>query len=180
MNVPAGSAGEAGPSALRWLWLSLAIIALDQATKAVIVANFELFERHALLPMLEITRLHNKGAAFSMLSDASGWQQYFFLTLALAVSVAIAVWLRVLKLARSKALASGLSLIVGGALGNAIDRVARGHVVDFIHVHWFESWYFPAFNVADSAITVGACLVILDALLDYRRTPPAAPPPGTT
>ena len=178
MNEPTHVAGVAVPNALRWLWLSIAIIAIDQATKAVIVANLELFERHALLPVLEITRLHNTGAAFSMLSEASGWQQYVFLALALGVSVAIAFWLRVLPLAGSALLASGLALIVGGAVGNAIDRVARDHVVDFIHFHWFESWYFPAFNVADSAITVGAGLVILDALLDYRRAPPAAKPPG--
>jgi len=171
-------------SAIRWLWLSALVIALDQASKALIVARFELFERKALLPVLEFTRLHNKGAAFSFLSDASGWQHYLFLGLAVLVSVGIVVWLLRLRTPGSALLASGLALILGGAVGNAIDRLLRGHVVDFIHFHWFESWYFPAFNVADTAITVGAGLLILDSLLESRRDqraratnpgPPGAP-----
>jgi signal peptidase II len=173
------------PSAIRWLWLSALVIALDQATKALIVARFELFERKALLPVLELTRLHNKGAAFSFLSDASGWQHYLFLGLAVLVSVGIIIWLLRLRTSDGALLAGGLALILGGALGNAIDRLLRGHVVDFIHFHWFERWYFPAFNVADTAITIGAGLLILDSLLESRRSrgaqatdagsPPAAP-----
>jgi len=168
----------------RWLWLSALVVALDQASKALIVGEFELFERHALLPVLEITRLHNKGAAFSFLSDASGWQHYLFLALAALVSVGIVVWLLRLRSPGSTLLASGLALILGGAVGNAIDRLLRGYVVDFIHFHWFERAYFPAFNVADTAITVGAGLLILDSLLESRRAraahapdpePPAAP-----
>ncbi len=177
MNAP-GTA--AMPSAVRWLWLSLLVIALDQATKAIIVARFELFERKALLPILELTRLHNKGAAFSFLSDASGWQHYLFLGLAALVSVGIVVWLLRLRAPGSALLASGLALILGGALGNATDRLLRGHVVDFIHFHWFERWYFPAFNVADTAITIGAGLLILDSLLESRRSRGApAPDPGS-
>jgi signal peptidase II len=135
--------------------------------------------------VLEITRLHNKGAAFSFLSEASGWQHYLFLALAALVSLGIVVWLLRLRTPGNALLASGLALILGGAVGNAVDRLLRGHVVDFIHVHWFERWYFPAFNVADSAITVGAGLLILDSLLESRRArrsspadvePPAAPP----
>ncbi len=171
MNEPSSAAVPASPSALRWLWLSALVIALDQASKALIVAYLALYERREALPWLEVTRLHNRGAAFSFLNDASGWQKYFFVGLALVVSVAIVIWLSRLALARSTLIGSGLALILGGALGNVIDRVARGYVVDFIHVHWYERWYFPAFNVADSAITIGAALLILDSLLDQRRRP---------
>lgn len=175
------------PTALRWLWLSAFVIGLDQAVKALIVARLQLFERREWLPVLEITRLHNRGAAFSFLSDASGWQKYFFVALALLISAGIVYWLSRLRLAQSALLGSGLALILGGALGNVIDRVVRGHVVDFIHFHWFDSWYFPAFNVADSSITIGAALLILDSLLESRRartagTPTGEPPsgPGST
>jgi signal peptidase II len=169
---------ESSPSALRWLWLSAFVIGFDQAVKALVVARLQLFERREWLPVLEITRLHNRGAAFSFLSDASGWQKYFFVSLALAISAGIVLWLSRLRLAHSALLGSGLALILGGALGNVIDRVARGHVVDFIHFHWFDSWYFPAFNVADSSITIGAGLLILDSLLESRRARPAAPASG--
>ena len=162
------------PTALRWLWLSVLVILVDQATKALIVARMELFERHDWLPMLEITRLHNRGAAFSFLNDASGWQKYFFVGLALAVSIGIVVWLSRLAFARTALIGSGLALILGGAVGNVIDRVARGYVVDFIHVHWYEQWYFPAFNAADSAITIGAVLLVLDSLLESRKTRPGS------
>jgi signal peptidase II len=180
MNAPAPTATA---TAARWLWLSALVVALDQLSKALIVARFELFERRALLPVLELTRLHNKGAAFSFLSEASGWQHYLFLALAALVSVGIVVWLLRLRSAGSALLASGLALILGGAVGNATDRLLRGHVVDFIHFHWFERWYFPAFNVADTAITVGAGLLILDSLLESRRArharaPDREPPPA--
>ncbi len=169
-------------SALRWLWLSAIVIGVDQATKAVIVAHLELFEKREWLPMLDITRLHNRGAAFSFLNNASGWQKYFFVGLALLVSVGIVIWLSRLALTRAVLLGSGLSLILGGAVGNVIDRVWRGYVVDFIHFHWPNtSAYFPAFNAADSAITIGAALLILDSLLEARRphtTEPAAEPPA--
>ena len=171
-----GAAAPAGASALRLLWLSAALIGLDQATKWLITTRFELFERQALLPILEITRLHNRGAAFSFLNNASGWQHYFFVALACGVSAGIVYWLGRLRLPASRLLASGLALILGGALGNVIDRLVHGYVVDFIHVHWFDSWYFPAFNVADSGITIGAGLLVLDALLDARRGTPAARP----
>jgi signal peptidase II len=168
----------AEPSALRWLWLSALVVGLDQASKTLVVARLQLFERREWLPVLEITRLHNRGAAFSFLSDASGWQKYFFVSLALAISAGIVFWLSRLRLAHSALLGSGLALILGGALGNVIDRVLRGHVVDFIHFHWFDSWYFPAFNVADSSITIGAALLILDSLLESRRARPTGSPSG--
>jgi signal peptidase II len=167
-RVPSAVAGSGG-SSLRWLGLSACVIVVDQLTKAAIVDRLTLYERHAWLPLLEITRLHNRGAAFSFLNGASGWQTYLFMLLALLVSGVIVVWLARLGRHGHALLASGLACIVGGALGNAIDRLARGYVVDFIHFHWYESWYFPAFNVADTSITIGAALVILDSLLDWRR-----------
>jgi signal peptidase II len=156
--------------ASNWLWLGVAVIVLDQWTKALIVDRFEEFDRVVLLPVLDLMRLHNTGAAFSFLSDASGWQRWLFVGLGVAVSGGILVWLRRLPVKGQGLLASGLSLILGGALGNVIDRVLRGHVIDFIRVH-YDAWSFdfPAFNVADSAITVGAALIILDNLLELDR-----------
>ncbi|HEX6998947.1 MAG TPA: signal peptidase II [Gammaproteobacteria bacterium] len=155
--------------ASNWLWLSLAVIVLDQWTKLLITRTFLEFEQVELLPVLDITRLHNEGAAFSFLEDASGWQRWLFTGLGLAVSVGILFWLRRLPARGQNLLAAGLACVLGGALGNVIDRVLWGHVIDFIHVHWGDA-YFPAFNVADSAITVGAALLILDNLLDLRRS----------
>lgn len=154
--------------ASNWLWLSLAVVALDQWTKYLVVDNLDEFQEIVLLPVLDLMRLHNEGAAFSFLGDASGWQRWLFTSLGIAVSAGILVWLRRLPASGAHLLAAGLSLVLGGALGNVIDRVLWGHVIDFIRVH-YEQWYFPAFNVADSAITVGAALLILDNLLDYRR-----------
>jgi signal peptidase II len=158
---------KAGAS--NWLWLGVAAMVLDQWTKALIVERFEEFDRIVLLPVLELMRLHNEGAAFSFLSNAGGWQRWVFIGLGVAVSAGILVYLRRLPAKGQGLLAAGLSLILGGALGNVIDRVLLGHVVDFIRVHWNDH-YFPAFNVADSAISVGAALIILDTLLDLDRT----------
>ena len=154
--------------ASNWLWLGVAVIALDQWTKWLVVQRFEEFERLVLLPVLELMRLHNEGAAFSFLSDAGGWQRWVFTGLAVIVSTGILVWLRRLPAKGQGLLAAGLSLILGGALGNVIDRVLHGHVIDFIRVH-YEEHYFPAFNVADSAITIGAILIVLDNLLELDR-----------
>jgi signal peptidase II len=154
--------------ALRWLTLSLCVILLDQITKAAIVAKLERFDIIAVLPVLEITHLHNTGAAWSLLANAGGWQRWFFIALAAVVSVVIVIWLRGLPRKGQSTVACGLALILGGALGNAVDRVWHGYVVDFLHFHWGQT-YFPAFNVADAAITVGAALVILDALFEGRR-----------
>ena len=154
--------------ASNWLWLAVIVMAADQWTKYLVTQNLEEFERVILLPVFELMRLHNEGAAFSFLSDASGWQRWLFVGLGVAVSVGILVWLRRLPANGQNLLAAGLSLILGGALGNVIDRVLWGHVIDFIRVH-YEEHYFPAFNVADSAITVGAVLLILDNLLEIDR-----------
>ncbi len=160
---------DAGAS--NWLWLTLAIMALDQWTKSLVTANFDEFEAVTLLPILDLMRLHNEGAAFSFLSDASGWQRWMFTTLGIGVSVGILIWLRRLPAKGQHMLAASLALIMGGALANVIDRVLWGHVIDFIRVH-YQQWYFPAFNVADSAITIGAALLILDSLLHRDRSPP--------
>jgi signal peptidase II len=150
-----------------WLWLSVAVIGLDQATKFLVARFFELFERVEVLPVLDFTLLHNTGAAFSMLAGASGWQRPFFIALGVAVSVLLAAW--IWRAPRGdKLLPLALALILGGAIGNVIDRVIHGYVIDFIHAHWGEA-YFPAFNIADSAITIGAALLILDAFREKRH-----------
>ncbi|MBN1240569.1 MAG: lipoprotein signal peptidase [Gammaproteobacteria bacterium] len=154
-------------SAGRWLLLSLAVIVLDQWTKLLIMQNFREFDEIVLLPVLNLVRLHNEGAAFSFLSTASGWQRWVFTGLGIVVSLGIAIWLLRLPRKGQSLLAAGLALVMGGALGNVIDRIRFGHVVDFIHVHYGDA-YFPAFNVADSAITIGAALLILDSLLEMR------------
>ena len=155
--------------AWRWLGLSLVVIALDQWSKDFIAHHFTEFEFTNVLPVLQITRMHNLGAAFSFLADQPGWQRWFFIALAVTVSLGILVWMLQLPRRGNALLSPGLALVLSGALGNVIDRIRLGYVVDFIHVHW-ENAYFPAFNVADSAITVGAALLLLDALMDTGRT----------
>lgn len=154
----------------RWLPLTLGVIVLDQATKAWMVQHFRIYESVHLLPVLDITLMFNTGAAFSFLSDASGWQKWLFVGLALGVGAAILAWLRRLRSRSQALLCCSLTLILGGALGNVIDRLRIGHVVDFISAHWGRTYYFPAFNVADSAITIGAILLLLDAWRESRST----------
>jgi signal peptidase II len=160
-------------SGWRWLPLSALLVVADQVSKGWIEANYILGQSTPVLPVLDIVRLHNPGAAFSFLAGAGGWQRWFFTVLALAVSVVLLWWLRGVHEARERRLAIALSLILAGALGNVIDRIEHGYVVDFIHVHW-GSAYFPAFNIADMAISVGAGLMILDAFLEWRRERAAA------
>jgi signal peptidase II len=150
--------------ATRWLWLAAAVIVADQLSKWWVVNAFELYQRVELLSWLGMTRLHNTGAAFSFLADAGGWQRWFFVGLGVVVSGGVLVWLRSLPRSGQAILACGLALIVGGALGNVIDRVVYGYVVDFISVHYQQDWFFPAFNIADSAISVGAFFLILDMI----------------
>jgi signal peptidase II len=154
--------------ASNWLWLSMAVIVIDQWTKHLVTVHLAEFERIPLLPVLDLMRLHNEGAAFSFLSDATGWQRWLFTGLGIVVSIGILVWLRRLPARGQHLLAAGLALVLGGALGNVLDRVLWGYVIDFIRVH-YEGWSFPAFNAADSAITIGAVLLILDNLLQYGR-----------
>jgi signal peptidase II len=172
-NVAGGAQVKSGPtnawhSGWRWLPLAGLIIVVDQVTKALILKHFRYAENLELLPVLNLTLRYNPGAAFSFLADASGWQRWFFAVLALAVIAAIVVWLRRMDGRSHARLAISLSLILAGALGNVIDRLRLGHVIDFIHAHWNDA-DFPAFNVADSAITIGAILMLLDAYLEGRR-----------
>lgn len=148
---------------VHWLWLSALVIGADQVTKQLVVKNFTLFDSHRLFDWLNLTLMHNTGAAFSILRGATPW---LFVGLSVVVAVGILVWLRRNPYG-NQLMASGLSLILGGALGNAIDRATRGFVVDFVDFH-IGAWHYPAFNVADSAICVGAALLILDMLWPRR------------
>ena len=150
-----------------WIGLSLLVVFADQWTKALALDLLDYGRPVEILPFFNITLQYNRGAAFSFLSDAGGWQRWFFTAVALIASVVIAVWLARLN-REDKLLAASLSLILGGAIGNVWDRLQLGYVVDFISLHYHD-WYFPTFNVADSAVTVGAGLMILDALLQSRR-----------
>lgn len=143
--------------------LSAIVVALDQLTKWAIVKWVPLYGKEPITPFLNITHQQNPGAAFSFLANASGWQRWFFTILAIVVSIAIVVWLWRLRHSGQRVLTTGLALVLGGAIGNLIDRILLGHVVDFIQV-LIVGWPFPSFNVADSAITVGAGLLIIDAL----------------
>ena len=165
LGVGAGRMGR-GHGALAYLWLTALVIGLDQLSKALIQKFLELNQAVVVLPVLDITRVNNVGAAFSFLSDASGWQRWLFSILAMVVSAGLLWWLRRID-PRSRLLASAVALILGGALGNLIDRLRLGHVVDFVSAHW-GAHYFPAFNAADSAITIGAALLLLDAWVEAR------------
>ena len=163
----------AGSSLLPWLGLALLIIVSDQLSKTLIIGSFELGDSHTVTSFFNLVRVHNPGAAFSFLAGASGWQRWFFVGLGLVATVAI-VWM--LKSHGGQRLFSlALALILGGALGNVIDRLLHGHVIDFLQFHWdwlapmFHGGYFPSFNIADSAITVGAVLLIADELRRVRR-----------
>lgn len=165
---------SAGSSLLPWLGLALLVILLDQLSKTVIVGTLQFGDSHTITSFFNIVRVHNAGAAFSFLADASGWQRWFFVGLGLVATVAM-VWM--LKRHGGQRLFSlAISLILGGALGNVIDRLLHGHVIDFLQFHWdwlapmFPGGYFPSFNIADSAITVGAVLLILDELLRVRQS----------
>jgi signal peptidase II len=146
----------------RWLWISLLVIALDQLTKILADQLLSYAQPVAVMPMFNLTLLYNKGAAFSFLASAGGWQRWFFLILTLLVSAFIFNWLRKLKPHQVLHMIA-LSFILGGALGNLIDRAIYGHVIDFIDVY-YQQYHWPAFNIADSAIFIGAVLLIYDTL----------------
>ena len=148
-------------SAIKWVWLSLLVVVLDQLTKYLIVQRFQLYESIPLFPGLNLIYVHNTGAAFSFLQDAGGWQRWFFIFLSSAISVALVAWLRNLSVNRTW-LAVALALVLGGAVGNLIDRIYLGYVIDFIDVY-VDRWHWPAFNVADSAISVGIVMLIIDS-----------------
>jgi signal peptidase II len=160
--------GASPGSWLPWLALSLAVLIADQFTKVLIVGYYRLGESRYVTSFFDIVYAQNTGAAFSFLRDASGWQRWMFTGIGLVAAVFIVWMLR--SHAGQKLFSFALACILGGAIGNVVDRLLRGSVVDFVQVHW-HNWYFPAFNVADSAITVGAACLILDELLRVRRTP---------
>ncbi|MHC8399086.1 signal peptidase II [Pseudomonas sp. MDT1-17] len=147
---------------LSWLWLSLLVLVIDQASKFYFEGKLEMYQQIVVIPdLFSWTLAYNTGAAFSFLADSSGWQRWLFALIAVVVSAVLLIWLK--RLGRNETwLAVALALVLGGALGNLYDRIAYGHVIDFILVHWQNRWYFPAFNVADSAITVGAVMLALD------------------
>lgn len=152
---------------VQWLWLSFVVILLDQATKQLAESMLTLYESVYVMPLFDLTLLYNRGAAFSFLSDQNGWQRWFFTILATVVVTVLSVWLWRLK-QQEKWVAISLSLIIGGAIGNVIDRILFGHVIDFLHFHYQEH-YWPAFNIADSAITVGVAIMMYDALVLAKR-----------
>jgi signal peptidase II len=147
------------PNALAWLWLSLVVISLDQLTKAIVIGALEPQVPHEVIPhLLNWTLAYNTGAAFSFLAGAHGWPRWFFSVLAIVISVVLARWLARMPRADWRS-ALPLALVIGGALGNLIDRLRIGYVTDFIQVY-YQQWAFPSFNVADSAISVGAALLV--------------------
>ncbi len=150
----------------RWYSLAVLIVVLDQLTKQWVASSFSYGESLELLPFLNLTLVHNMGAAFSFLSDAGGWQRWFFAIVSLIVSVVLIVWLSRLP-ARQYLLATALSLVLGGAIGNLWDRVFLGYVIDFVDI-FYQKYHWPAFNVADTAITVGAILLILESLFSSK------------
>lgn len=155
----------ANRTALVWLWLALAVFLLDQATKQLAEALLLYGKPVYLLPVLDFTLLYNPGAAFSFLADQGGWQRWLFTGISIGISLMLVVWLK--RLPREQMwLPAALTLILGGAIGNLFDRVVYGHVIDFISVHWERS-YFPAFNLADSAITVGAFMMGIDVIREF-------------
>ena len=152
-----------------WPWLGLAaiILIIDQFTKTLILGYYKLGDATYVTSFFNVVRAHNTGAAFSFLADHSGWQRWLFTAIGVAAAVFI-VWM-LKSHAGQKLFSFALACILGGAIGNVVDRLLRGSVVDFLQVHW-QQHYFPAFNVADSAITVGAACLILDEVLRVRRT----------
>lgn len=151
-----------------WMIVALVVVIADQATKWAIIEWVPLYSKVPISDFFNLTHQRNTGAAFSFLADAGGWQRWFFVTLSSIVSVVLAVWLWRIRGERLAVLSAGLALVLGGAVGNLIDRIALGYVTDFLQV-WFGSWPFPSFNVADAGISVGAALLIIDALFFSGR-----------
>lgn len=161
------AASSSAPSLALWLGLAVAVILLDQFTKTLILGYFQLGDSRTVTSFFNVVRVHNTGAAFSFLAGASGWQRWFFIGLASVVSVFILVMLK--KHPGQKLFCFALAMILGGAIGNVVDRALHGYVVDFIQVH-AGGKYFPSFNIADSAITLGAICLIVDELRRVRST----------
>jgi signal peptidase II len=163
--LPQSASTNATPNLWRWLLMAGVLIILDQVTKLYFDGALRYGQRITVLPFFDFTLLYNPGAAFSFLAQEDGWQRWFFTILGLLASVFIVTMMH--KSRSNKRLMLALTLILGGALGNVIDRIAYGHVVDFLLFYW-KDWYYPAFNIADTGITLGAILLILDELLRLR------------
>jgi signal peptidase II len=145
---------------LKWLWLSVLTLVLDQSSKLLIVDSMHLYESITVLPYFNLTYVHNTGAAFSLLSEAGGWQRWLFAALAIIISIVLSIWLARLQ-KHETLLAVALTLVLGGAIGNLVDRLIYGYVIDFIDIY-YHNWHWPAFNIADSAITIGVVLMLLE------------------
>jgi len=152
----------------QWLWISLLVVILDQATKLLAEAYLNYQQPVPVIPLFNLTLVYNQGAAFSFLSDAGGWQRWFFIGLSLTISVVLVIWLSRLK-AGQRMETVAIALILGGAVGNLIDRSLYGHVIDFIDV-FYKQHHWPAFNIADSAITLGAVLIILHTIRSHEHS----------
>lgn len=152
---------------LRWLWLSFAVLVVDQLTKWAALAGLDYARPVEILPFFDFTLLYNTGAAFSFLADHDGWQRWFFVFLAVVITVALLAWLAFVAI-RDGRIKAGITLLIGGAVGNVIDRVLHGHVVDFLDFH-VAGWHWPAFNIADAAITIGVALIIWAELRPVDR-----------
>jgi len=148
---------------MKWLWLSALALILDQLRKIWIDTSMSLYQSIPVFPGFSITYAHNYGAAFSFLSDAGGWQRWFFAVLAAVISIGLIVWIKRLK-PEETLLAVSLSLVLGGAIGNLIDRVIYGYVIDFLDVY-YQSYHWPVFNIADSAITVGVAFMLYESFM---------------
>lgn len=158
---------QAAPGLLPWLALAILIMVLDQLSKVLILGAFQLGEATPVASFFNLVRVHNSGAAFSFLAGASGWQRWFFTGVGVVATVFIVYLLKAHP--GQKLFCFALACILGGAVGNVIDRLLYGHVIDFLDFHW-AGWHFPAFNLADSAITLGAICMIADELLRVRRS----------
>lgn len=165
--------GASPDISMNWLWLSTLVVILDQITKQMAEQLLTLHKALAVLPSFNLTLMYNEGAAFSFLSQAGGWQRWFFIALSSVISIALVIWLQQLQKTPveqdKNILSAGIALILGGAIGNLIDRILFGHVIDFIQVYYAD-FYWPAFNIADSAISIGAGLLILDMFREHNRT----------
>lgn len=153
---------------LRWLWVALVALALDQFTKQWVIRVFDLYESVQVLPFFNLTYVRNYGAAFSFLSDAGGWQRWFFTLIALVVSLVLLWWLKQSK-KQEVLLPVAYALILSGAIGNVADRLIYGYVIDFLDFY-YQQWHYPAFNIADSAIFIGAALLIYDAFGNKEKS----------
>lgn len=159
-------------NAMKYYLIALVVLMLDQITKIYFDSRFELYETVDVIPpLLNWTLAYNHGAAFSFLADQAGWQKWFFAVLGLAVAVFLTVYIRQVP-RMAKALSLGLALVLGGAIGNVVDRFLYGYVIDFIHVHYADIWHYPIFNIADIGICIGMVLVVYDMLfLEKKRQP---------